>query len=67
MYEGLAMAADYNNAKAIFSTIAPLLETFSKLFEAYKTSPDVAFYILRVYGELVKVLVSVDSEEKSNR
>ncbi|KAI9323022.1 armadillo-type protein [Zopfochytrium polystomum] len=56
MFHGLAAAADYRNATLIFSSVAPYLSIFSRLFGFYSSHFDVNFYILAVYLAVAKIL-----------
>ena len=60
MFEGLALSMDGQNARIIFTATVPFLDTFVKLFQYYCKSPDVNYYILKVYRQLMNILVCFD-------
>ncbi|KAJ3070428.1 Exportin-4 [Podochytrium sp. JEL0797] len=56
MYEGLCLAADYNTAATIFQCMIGYLDTFGRLFQVYRNISEVNLYVLRVFGEIAKML-----------
>ncbi|KAJ1330100.1 hypothetical protein BSLG_009732 [Batrachochytrium salamandrivorans] len=54
MYDGLALAADGSNMIIIFETCARQFPVFVKLLDLYHSYPDVEFYILQFFCDLVK-------------
>ncbi|KAI9344395.1 armadillo-type protein [Obelidium mucronatum] len=56
MYEGLCLAADYNTASTIFTCVVAYLATFKELFKVYRKVSEVNLYVLRVFGEMAKML-----------
>ncbi|XJO74025.1 hypothetical protein BDV3_004907 [Batrachochytrium dendrobatidis] len=54
MYGGLALAADETNMVVIFEACARQFPVFVKLLDLYHNYPDVEFYILQFFRDLVK-------------
>ena len=58
MILGLAAAASYHNATVIFSSIIPYFEPMTKLFHVYASHFDLNVFIIDIYLQTAKILVS---------
>ncbi|KAJ3129802.1 Exportin-4, partial [Physocladia obscura] len=56
MYEGLCLAADYNTAGTILANIYHYFDAFARIFQVYKNISEVNLYVLRVFGEIAKMM-----------
>nr|KAJ3418504.1 Exportin-4 [Polyrhizophydium stewartii] len=54
LYNGLALAADESNMRIIFETCARQFPSFSRLLDLYHNFPDVEYYVLQFFRDLVK-------------
>ncbi|KAI8985067.1 armadillo-type protein [Pilobolus umbonatus] len=52
MFDGLALACQYNNTQTIFSFCSRFFESFVQLLNLYKTVPEVQLSILQLFSDL---------------
>jgi hypothetical protein len=52
MFDGLALACQYNNTQTIFTFCSRFFESFVQLMNLYKTVPEVQLSILQLFSDL---------------